>query len=494
MTGYLTLISLVALSYERFIKLMLAIGCALKEEKPIRIKISSFFIMLLLCLSVTSLCAPVKADTNADNSLFVAGITGNSRITGTYYIYVNDTQPSFTVSIDTKWWKGTASNLRIKVEKPSGSLYTQEEISYGKTGLTTIPVSAKQVGEWKITVESIKTPPGELLVGYSMNVPELDGKIWSEALWVSSEADDAFEYWLEVHRFVEGKSFALNVLNVDSQGRVDLLYPTGQLAKRVQIQPDEDEWSVTQDVLHKQSGFWKLRFDANWEVARITAIDSYEDPLRLFLSTESDNPPRPGPVLFDYIQDLRLVQSESSKIALDVYNGISSSFNVLIRTSGVGFESTIDEVFITPGINVVFIDVLFLPSSPYQWGNRILKIDLILQNVYYDSVLVPVNVQINPANIMIGYISPTIVGLAVASQLIVRKKNLKDSRKLSITRVVLGFLMAVFGITNAFGFAIADVIVHRSITFGGYVTLVISVSTTLLGYLWLHRGLTDYWV
>jgi hypothetical protein len=54
--------------------------------------------------------------------------------------------------------------------------------------------------------------------------------------------------------------------------------------------------------------------------------------------------------------------------------------------------------------------------------------------------------------------------------------------------------MSTTGLTNAFGFAIADVIVHSSLTFGGYVTLVISVATTLLGYLWLHRGLTDHWV
>ncbi|MFX1519504.1 MAG: hypothetical protein ACFFCD_06255 [Promethearchaeota archaeon] len=476
--------------------MVLVIGCALEEEVPIRIKISSILITLLLCVSFLSLCAPVQADENANNSVFVAGLMGNSRITGNYYVYVNDTQPSFTVSVDTRFWKGSAaSNVRIKVEKPSGGLYTQEEISYGKTGPTTIPVSAKQVGEWKITIESVKAPPGDLLVGYALNIPDLDGKVWSEALWVSNEDSDSFEYWLEIHRFVEGKSFTLNVFNADNQGRVDLIYPTGQLAKRVQVQSTEDEWSTTQEVLQRQSGFWKLRFDATWEVAKITAIDSYEDTLRLFLATESGNPPRPGPVLFNYVQDLRLVQAEPTKIALDVYNGISSSFNVLIRTSGVGFESTIDEVFIVPGINVVFIDVLFLPSSPYEWGNRILKIDLIVQNVYMDSVLVPVGVQINTANIMIGYVSPTIVVLALMSQLIVYKKKMDESgKKLRTTRCVLGFLMAVFGITNAFGFAIADVIVHSSLTFGGYVTLVISVATTLLGYLWLHRGLTDHWV
>jgi hypothetical protein len=112
-----------------------------------------------------------------------------------------------------------------------------------------------------------------------------------------------------------------------------------------------------------------------------------------------------------------------------------------------------------------------------------------------DSVLVPVDVQINTSNLMIGYISPTIVVLALASQLIVYKKKIDESgKKLRTTRCVLGFLMAVFGITNAFGFAIADVIVHSSLTFGGYVTLVISTATTLLGYLWLHRGLTDHWV
>ena len=112
-----------------------------------------------------------------------------------------------------------------------------------------------------------------------------------------------------------------------------------------------------------------------------------------------------------------------------------------------------------------------------------------------DSVLVPVDVQINTANIMIGYFSPSIVILALASQLIVYKKEIDESgKKLRATRCVLGFLMSVTGITNAFGFAIADVIVHSSLTFGGYVTLVISVATTLLGYLWLHRGLTDHWV
>ena len=474
---------------------MLRIGCALKEDMPIRIKIYSFFIMLLLCLSVASLCVPVKGDTNADTSLFVAGLTGNSRITGKYYIYINDTKPSFTVSVDTKWWKGTASNIRIKIEKPSGAVYEQEEISYGKTGLTTISVSAKKIGKWSITIESVKAPPGDLLVGYSLSVPELDGKIWSEALWVSNEEGDAFEYWLEVHRFLEGKSFTLNVFNTDSQGRVDLIYPTGQLANRIQIQPTGNEWSATQEVLYKEGGFWKLRFDANWQLAKITVTDQYEDTLRLFLATESDSPPRPGPVLFSYVQELKLIQAEPTKITLDIYNGIPDSFNVIIRTSGLGFESISQEVYISPGINVVFIDTLFLPSSPYEWGNKILKIDIIAENAYMDSVLVPVDVQINTANIMIGYVSPTIVILAIASQLIVYKKKLNESgKKLRATRCVLGFLMAVFGITNAFGFAIADVIVHSSLTLGGYVTLVISVATTLLGYLWLHRGLTDHWV
>jgi hypothetical protein len=125
--------------------------------------------------------------------------------------------------------------------------------------------------------------------------------------------------------------------------------------------------------------------------------------------------------MFDYVQELKLTQAEPSKITLDIYNGISASFYVIIRTSGVGFTAISQEVYVEPGINVVFIDTLFLPSSPYEWGNRILKIDLIVQSTYMDSVLVPVDVQINTSNIMIGYVSPTIVILALASQLIVQR-------------------------------------------------------------------------
>lgn len=462
----------------------------------IRIKSSSIIIIILLCVSVAVLCLPVKADTNANNSLFVTGLQGDSDLINSYYVYVNDTHPSFSVKVDVKWWKGsTESNMRITVEKPGGTLYKQEEVSYGTTGLIELLVKAKQVGVWEVRIECLKAAPGDLLVGYSLNVPELDGKIWADDLWISNEEGDAFEYWLEVHRFLEGKSFTLNVLNADSEGRVDLLFPTGKLAERMQIHPTESKWSGTQEVLHEEGGFWKLRFDANWQAAHITAIDQYEDTLRLFLATKNDSPPRPGPVMFNYIQELTLTQAEPSKITLDIYNGIPASFYVIVRTSGVGFTTTSQEIYIVPGINVVFIDTLFLPSSPYEWGNRILKIDIIAQNTYMDSVLVPVDVQINTSNLMIGYISPTIVVLALASQVIVYKKKIDESgKKLRVTRCVLGFLMAVFGITNAFGFAIADVIVHSSLTFGGYVTLVISVATTLLGYLWLHRGLTDHWV
>ncbi len=463
----------------------------------IRIKSSSIIIILLLCVSVAFLCMPVEADTNANNSLFVTGLQEDSELINKYYVYVNDTHPSFTVKVDVKWWKGsTVSKMRVTVEKPGGTLYKQEEVSYGTIGLIELSVSAKQVGKWKIKIESLKAAPGDLLVGYTLNVPELDGKIWADDLWISNEEGDSFEYWLEVHRFLEGKSFTLNVLNADSQGRVDLLFPTGKLAERMQIQPTESKWSATQEVLHEEGGFWQLRFDANWQAAHITVTDQYEDTLRLFLATKNDSPPRPGPVMFNYIQELKLTQAEHSKITLDIYNGIPASFNVIVRTSGLGFTATSQEIYIVPGINVIFIDTLFLPSSPYEWGNRILKIDIIAQNTYMDSVLVPVDVQINTSNLMIGYISPTIVVLALASQLIVYKSSKIDEsgKKLRATRCVLGFLMAVFGITNAFGFAIADVIVHSSLTFGGYVTLVISVATTLLGYLWLHRGLTDHWV
>ncbi|MFX1465243.1 MAG: hypothetical protein ACFFA5_02050, partial [Promethearchaeota archaeon] len=88
----------------------------------IRIKISSIIIILLLCVSVAFLCMPVKADTNANNSLFVTGLQGDSELINRYYVYVNDTHPSFTVKVDVKWWKGsTASNMRITVEKPGGT-------------------------------------------------------------------------------------------------------------------------------------------------------------------------------------------------------------------------------------------------------------------------------------------------------------------------------------------------------------------------------------